>query len=388
MASVSSRRRTVLVVDDSPFIRQVVRDLVSSSGDFEVVGEAGDGHAALEQVHALDPDLVTLDVQMPGLDGLATLGYLMSEAPRPVVMLSSLTDGGDTTMRALELGAVDFVRKPGLGDTLDLATLQERLLGALRTAAGAHYQSVPVLARTRPRSRPTPAPPGLAPTHVVVVAASTGGPRALAEIVPALATTSAAVVIAQHMPPGFTESLARRLDALAAIPVCEASDGQGLEAGRVYVAPGGLHTTIEASAGALRLAVRAGRPVHGVAPAADPLFLTAAQAFGARVVAVVLTGMGQDGARGARAVREAGGFVVVQDERTSIVFGMPQAALVSAGADIVAPLGDIAVAIAAGLHARGCDVGGPERLRAATGVAVGAGATRERERRAARDANQ
>ncbi|MBK6308158.1 MAG: response regulator [Gemmatimonadetes bacterium] len=140
-----------------------MRDLVSSSGDFEVVGEAGDGHAALEQVHALDPDLVTLDVQMPGLDGLATLGYLMSEAPRPVVMLSSLTDGGDTTMRALELGAVDFVRKPGLGDTLDLATLQERLLGALRTAAGAHYQSVPVLARTRPRSRPTPALPGTRP---------------------------------------------------------------------------------------------------------------------------------------------------------------------------------------------------------------------------------
>ncbi|MBK8645997.1 MAG: response regulator [Gemmatimonadetes bacterium] len=156
---MSSRRRTVLVVDDSPFIRQVVRDLVSSSGDFEVVGEAGDGHAALEQVHALAPDLVTLDVQMPGLDGLATLGYLMSEAPRPVVMLSSLTDGGDTTMRALELGAVDFVRKPGLGDTLDLATLRERLLGALRTAAGAHYQSVPVpraptrRARRHPRVR-------------------------------------------------------------------------------------------------------------------------------------------------------------------------------------------------------------------------------------------
>ncbi len=357
MANASSRRRTVLVVDDSPFIRQVVRDIVDSSGDFEVLGEAGDGYAALMQVHALAPDLVTLDVQMPGLDGLATLGYVMSEAPRPVVMLSSLTDGGDTTMRALELGAVDFVRKPALGDALDLATLRDRLLGALHTAAAAHYQSVPVLARVRPSPRAPQRASGRAPTHVVVIAASTGGPRALAEIVPSLVDTSAAVIIAQHMPPGFTESLARRLDALASVPVREARDGEALEAGRVYVAPGGVHTTVEASAGSLRLAVRPGLPVHGVAPAADPLLFTAAEAFGGRVVAVVLTGMGQDGARGARVVRDGGGFVIVQDERTSIVYGMPQQALAAAGADIVAPLGAVAEAITSGLRARGCDVG-------------------------------
>lgn len=357
MASASSRRRTVLVVDDSPFIRQVVRDIVDSSGDFEVVGEAGDGYAALMQVHALAPDLVTLDVQMPGLDGLATLGYVMSEAPRPVVMLSSLTDGGDTTMRALELGAVDFVRKPAWGDALDLATLRDRLLGALHTAAGAHYQSVPVLARVRAHARLSQPAGGRAPTHVVVIAASTGGPRALAEIIPSLVETSAAVVIAQHMPPGFTESLARRLDALASVPVREARDGEALEAGRVFVAPGGVHTTIESRGGALRLAVRPGLPVHGVAPAADPLFVTASDAFGGRVVAVVLTGMGQDGARGARVVREGGGFLVVQDERTSIVYGMPQQALALAGADVVAPLDDVANAIAIGLRARGCDVG-------------------------------
>lgn len=363
MASASSRRRTVLVVDDSPFIRQVVRDIVDSSGDFAVVGEAGDGYAALMQVHALAPDLVTLDVQMPGLDGLATLGYVMSEAPRPVVMLSSLTDGGDTTMRALELGAVDFVRKPALGDALDLATLRDRLLGALHTAAAAHYQSVPVLARVRPNTRAPQWASGRAPTHVVVIAASTGGPRALAEIVPSLVDTSAAVIIAQHMPPGFTESLARRLDALASVPVCEAHDGEALEAGRVYVAPGGVHTTVESSGGMLRLAVRPGLPVHGVAPAADPLFLTAADAFGGRVVAVVLTGMGQDGARGARVVRDGGGFVIVQDERTSIVYGMPQQALAAAGADIVAPLGAVAEAITNALRARGCDVGPAAQAR-------------------------
>lgn len=364
MANASSDRRTVLVVDDSPFIRQVVRDLIDSSPDFTVIGEAGDGHAALAMVHARLPDLVTLDVQMPGLDGLATLGYLMSEAPRPIVMLSALGDGGETTMRALELGAVDFVRKPGSGDILDLATLRERLLGALRTAAAAHYRSVPVLARVRsaagtrattpPSAHAVPARPA---THVVVIASSTGGPRALAEIVPSLAIGDAAVVICQHMPPGFTESLARRLDGIAPVPVTEAVDGEALAAGRAYVAPGGLHTTLERTASGLRLAVRPGAPVHGVVPAADPLLRSAAECLGSRAIAVILTGMGQDGARGAQHVREGGGFAIVQDERTSIVYGMPQAALALAGADIVAPLDGIAAAIAGGLQRRGCDVG-------------------------------
>jgi len=364
MASASSSRRTVLVVDDSPFIRQVVRDLIDASLEFTVIGEAGDGHAALSMVHALMPDLVTLDVQMPGLDGLATLGYLMSEAPRPIVMLSALGDGGETTMRALELGAVDFVRKPGTGDVLDLATLRERLIGALRTAAGAHYRSVPVLARVRSaasaRLRTPPAGAALPvrpATHAVIVASSTGGPRALAEIVPSLAIGDAAVVICQHMPPGFTESLARRLDGVAPVPVSEAVDGEVLAAGRVYVAPGGLHTTLERREQALRLAVRPGAPVHGVVPAADPLLRTAAECLGDRVVAVVLTGMGQDGARGTLRVREAGGFAIVQDAQTSIVYGMPQATRALAGADVVAPLGEIATAIADGLHRRGCDVG-------------------------------
>ena len=206
MASESSRVRTVLVVDDSPFIRRVVRDVIDTSGDLRVVGEAANGYEAIAAVHALSPDIVTLDVDMPVLDGLQTLGYLMSETPRPVVMLSALDDRGDTTMRALELGAVDFVRKPGRADALDLATLSVRLLGALRAAGAARYRSVPMLARPvvgrgRRLHGVTPA------THLVVIAASTGGPRALAEIIPSLtAGWGAAVVIAQHMPPGFTES--------------------------------------------------------------------------------------------------------------------------------------------------------------------------------------
>lgn len=351
--SASFSKRRVLVVDDSPFIRRVVCDVIEASPDFVVAGEAGDGYSALRQVHALTPDLVTLDVQMPGLDGLATLGYVMSEAPRPVVMLSALADGGETTMRALELGAVDFVRKPAFGDALDVSTLEGRLLGALRTAADAHYASVPVLARATPRARIDGVGSAEAPTHLIVVAASTGGPRALAEIVPMLDPSSAAMVIVQHMPPVFTESLARRLDALAAVPVSEARDGERLRAGHVYIAPGGVHTTLVSRGGTLHLAVAPGLPVHGVAPAADPLFESAAAVAAERCIAVVLTGMGHDGAAGARAVRARGGYVVVQDEKTSIVYGMPQAALSVAGADAIAPLDRVAGAIADGLRLRG-----------------------------------
>jgi len=351
--SASSKKRRVLVVDDSPFIRRVVCDVIEASPDFVVAGEAGDGYSALRQVHALAPDVLTLDVQMPGLDGLATLGYVMSEAPRPVVMLSALADGGETTMRALELGAVDFVRKPAFGDALDVSTLEERLLGALRTAADAHYTSVPVLARAPHRARVDGVGSAEAPTHVVVIAASTGGPRALAEIVPMLDPSSAAIVIVQHMPPVFTESLARRLDALAAVPVREARDGERLRAGHAYIAPGGVHTTLASDDGTLHLAVAAGLPVHGVAPAADPLFESAAALFAERCIAVVLTGMGQDGAAGARAVRAHGGYVVVQDEKTSIVYGMPHAALALAGSHAIAPLEGVADAIADGLRLRG-----------------------------------
>ncbi|MEO6444700.1 MAG: chemotaxis-specific protein-glutamate methyltransferase CheB [Gemmatimonadaceae bacterium] len=345
----------MLVVDDSAFIRRVVCDVIDGASDFVVAGQAADGYEAIQQVLALDPDLVTLDVDMPSLGGLQTLGYLMSENPRPVVMLSAFDDGGDTTMRALELGAVDFVRKPGRVDDLDRLTLRERLLGALRGASQAQFRSVPVLARPQV-TRATGATAVRAATHVVVVAASTGGPRALAEIVPALPTNlDAAVVVAQHMPPGFTASLARRLDALSALDVREARDGEPLLAGHVYVAPGGRHTTVRRGAGGqVELSVHEGPPVHGVSPAADPLFESAADIFGPRTVAVVLTGMGHDGADGVAAIRRGGGYVVVQDSATSIVFGMPHATLSGAGADVVAPLAEVATQVIAGLRARGC----------------------------------
>ena len=347
----------MLVVDDSPFIRRVVKDVIDGASDFEVIGEASNGYEAIALVHALSPDLLTLDVDMPALDGLQTLGYVMSEAPRPVVMLSSADDRGDTTMRALELGAVDFVRKPGRADALDIATLRERLLGALRAAGSSSYRSVPMLARPRITRRES-ASDQRAATYIVVIAASTGGPRALAEIIPELPVgLAAAVVIAQHMPAGFTDSLARRLDALSALHVSEARDGDALLAGHVYVAPGGRHTVVRRpDGGPARLEVRAGPPLHGVTPAADHLFATAASVFGARAVAVVLTGMGHDGALGLSNVRRAGGFAVVQDACTSIVYGMPHAALCRAGADAVVRLEHVAEQICIGLLARGCDL--------------------------------
>ncbi|HSA57362.1 MAG TPA: chemotaxis-specific protein-glutamate methyltransferase CheB [Gemmatimonadaceae bacterium] len=343
---------TVLVVDDSALVRQVVSDLLNASGEFRVVGTASDGLDAIRKVHALDPALVTLDIQMPELDGLQTLGYLMSEAPRPVVMLSALEapSGGDLTIRALELGAVDFVRKPRGGEPLDADAFREALLAALRSALGSNLGAPRAIARTPAitRRRAGAQPPA---ARVVAVAASTGGPRALAEIIPALpADLDAAVLVVQHMPRGFTESLARRLDRLSALPVTEARAGEPVLANHVYVAPGGRHMLLAAGPSGMAIALSDQDPVWGMRPSADPLFQSVAAGFGGRAVGVVLTGMGRDGAEGLRLVRAAGGWGVVQDRESATVFGMPLIALRHAGADCVAPLREIAAAITRGLR--------------------------------------
>src|SRR5574338_651618 len=284
-------------------MRRLVTDILSTSGDFRVVGTARNGLDALKQIHAVDPEIVTLDVEMPELDGLQTLGYIMSEAPRPVVMLSALDspNGGELTMRALELGAVDFVHKPSgpARETVDV--LAARLLDALRAASCVNLGGVPVLARPaiaeRVGGRGAPAPA----TSAVVIAASTGGPRALGELI---------------------------------------------EHGRVYVAPGGFHMRVIEVHNAPMVALEQTPPIWGVRPSADPLFRSAAQTFGSSLVGVVLTGMGRDGAEGLRAIRDRGGYGIVQDRETSIVYGMPQAALAAAGADRMLPLGDIAAEVA------------------------------------------
>jgi two-component system chemotaxis response regulator CheB len=358
----------VLVVDDSAFMRRLITQIVEESGEFRVAGTARNGLDALQKVHALDPDVVTMDVDMPELDGLQALGYIMSETPRPVVMLSAATthSGHDATLRALELGAVDFVRKPSGAISLDLARVTDRLLAALRAAAQANVRGVRMLAVTRLPQRGTPAYPvravgadaRRAPTtsssvqsgaaRVVAIASSTGGPRALAEIVPNLPRSlGAAVLIVQHMPAGFTRSLAQRLHAMSKLSVAEAEAGQPLEPDRVYLAPGGLHMTLAGNVGegGPMIALDQSPPVWGVRPSADPLFRSVAMRYGAFAIGVVLTGMGRDGADGARAIREAGGRAILQDRATSTIFGMPNAALQLAGADRVAPLTEIAPAI-------------------------------------------
>src|SRR5688572_4848210 len=330
-------------------MRKLVSEILSTSGEFRVVGTARHGLDALKQIHALDPEIVTLDIEMPELDGLQTLGYIMSETPRPVVMLSALDapNGGELTIRALELGAVDFVHKPNGPARESVDLLSARLLDALRAASCVNLRGVPVLARPALVQRVTGRAQPAAATCAVAIAASTGGPRALVEVIPRLpAGLAAAVLVVQHMPAGFTASLASRLNAMSRLPVAEARHGDRIEHGRVYVAPGGLHMRVVDVGGIPVIALEQMPPIWGVRPSADPLFRSAAQRFGASVVGVVLTGMGRDGAEGLRAIRDRDGFAIVQDRETSIVYGMPQAALSTAGADRMVPLARIAGEIA------------------------------------------
>ncbi|HEX9937260.1 MAG TPA: chemotaxis response regulator protein-glutamate methylesterase [Longimicrobium sp.] len=350
------RPHTVLVVDDSAFMRRVITDILSQTPDFRVVGTARDGNDALRKVHQLDPDLVTMDVEMPGLDGLTALGYIMSETPRPVVMLSAYTTaGGDATMRALDYGAVDFVAKPGGTISLNMETVGDQLLDALRAAATANLAMIPVRVQRRVVEAPAPptvetgaaadparrrpvaplrkkrrrAPAAGAETSevAVAVAASTGGPRALAEMLPRIRVPlGAAVLVVQHMPPHFTRTFAERLDGLDGLPVTEAVDGEPVQRDHVYLAPGDFHMRVVRVDGVPRIALSDEPTIWGVRPAADPLFRSVAEVYGARTVGVVLTGMGRDGAEGLREIVAAGGAGIAQDRRTSVIYGMPQAA--------------------------------------------------------------
>ncbi|MBL0940648.1 MAG: chemotaxis response regulator protein-glutamate methylesterase [Gemmatimonadaceae bacterium] len=362
--------RRVLVVDDSAFMRRLVSDVVQSSGEFEVVGTARDGEDALRQVAALDPDLVTLDVDMPGLDGLGALTRLMREYPRPVVMLSAgTTHGGmDATLRALECGAVDFVRKPSGSISLDLDLVREQLLQALRGAATVHVarganagQTAHTANSHAANSHSTRTESALVsssangqilartvaePLTVVAIAASTGGPAALARVIPQLsAFPDVAVIVVQHMPAGFTSSFARRLDGTSRLRVAEAVSDEPLRAGHVYVAPGGWHLRVRGPREHPRLALTDDAPQWGVRPAADILFASVAEVYGPNAVGVVMTGMGRDGADGLKQVRDAGGGTIVQDASTSIIPGMPDAARRALGSDHGVPLDELATAI-------------------------------------------
>jgi two-component system chemotaxis response regulator CheB len=347
--SSSSALPSVLVVDDSAFMRKLVSELVDGSNEFRVVGTARNGLDALQKIRSLQPSIVTLDIEMPELDGLGALARIMQESPRPVVMLTAASGDGDAmALRALESGAVEFVRKPSGPISLDLAKIRDELLVALRAAAEVNLAGVHggTLAPSA-GARSVPAS-STATRNVIAIAASTGGPRALAELVPALPSTlDASVLIVQHMPPGFTQTLAERLDALSALDVSEAVHGETLAPRHVYVAPGGKHMRVQNVGSSLVIVLDDSPPVWGVRPSADPLFRSVADAASDAAIGVVLTGMGRDGAAGLRAIRDAGGVGIAQDRDSSIIFGMPQAAAVAGGATHVLPLGAIAPALVA-----------------------------------------
>jgi two-component system, chemotaxis family, protein-glutamate methylesterase/glutaminase len=339
---------SVLVVDDSAFMRKVISEIISGAPPFHVVGTARNGSDALRQIAAVNPAIVTLDIEMPEMDGLSCLGEIMRQSPRPVVVLSAMSRAtrDDVTIRALELGAVDVVRKPSGPISLDLPDVATHLMRALQAAA-----CVDVAALRRGVGSPLRPAHGVARTQdaalrVVAIAASTGGPRALGQLLARLPShLDAALLVVQHMPPGFTRSLALRLDQVCGLTVVEGEGDMPIRHGQVYVAPGGSHMRCVRAGDAARIALDDRPPLWGLRPSADLLFASLPGVAPAAMIGVVLTGMGRDGAAGLAAIRRAGGVGIVQDRATAVVYGMPQAALTEAGADYVEPIERVAARI-------------------------------------------
>ncbi|ULQ45683.1 chemotaxis response regulator protein-glutamate methylesterase [Flagellatimonas centrodinii] len=327
----------VLVVDDSAMIRQLLSELLGGDPRIVVVGAAHDPYHAREMIKSLKPDVITLDVEMPRMDGLTFLDHLMRLHPMPVVMVSSLTQAGaDAALRALELGAVDIVAKPQVGIVQGLREATERLREAVITAAGARLPS-----RVKAPVR-RPQPLSLSTDFFFVLGASTGGTEALHDVIAALPPDAPGAVIVQHIPPMFSRTFAERLDRCCAVRVGEAFDGARIATGQVWVAPGGVQLRIRRDGA--RYVCRLGEDtrVNGFAPSVDVMFDSAAEAAGGNLAAALLTGMGDDGARGLTRLRQAGAFTCVQDEASSVVWGMPGAAVRLGGAEAVLPLTDVA----------------------------------------------
>ncbi len=327
----SNRRIRVLVVDDSFFMRQVVSRMIQENDDLEVVGTARGGKEAVEKNRELLPDVITLDVEMPGLDGLSALEQLFSTRPVAVVMLSAHTGpGAETAVRALELGAVDCVGKPSGSVSIDIRKVQDELVEKIRQAARVSKSLLTARGKEALSPKPpapTPSPARRCATGAVAIASSTGGPKALHSILARLpAHPNACLLFVQHMAAGFTEALARRLNETAPFPIKQAEAGEILLEGVGYLAPGGRHFAVETSPEGFRAVFQEGPPRLGVKPSADILLSSVARAFGPKALGVVLTGMGRDGAKGLLDMRTAGAETIAQDEATSVVFGMPKAA--------------------------------------------------------------
>jgi len=331
-----AQRTRVLVVDDSALMRQLISRMLEQAG-MDVVGTAKNGQEGLEEVKRLRPDVVTLDVEMPVMNGLEMLERLMRESPVPVVMISSLTKGqAPAAVKALSLGAVDVVGKPGGSISLDIATMQQEIVRKVRAAARAKVRQ-PSVSISRSQPPPRFKPRARRAPGCVVVGSSTGGPSALSQLLPALPEDFPwPVLVVQHMPEGFTASLAARLNEMCRLRVQEAYEGANPSPGEVWIARAGKHLRFAADG---RLTLGSDPPQRGVRPAVDVTLSSAADVWGKRTVGVILTGMGFDGVAGARRVKAAGGTVIAQDEATCVVYGMPRAVVETGLADVVSPLG-------------------------------------------------
>jgi len=318
----------VLIADDSAFMRSALSRMVSSDPALQVIGTAVDGVDALEKTIALNPDVVTLDIQMPRIDGLEALRRIMAQSPRPVVIVSSLThQNAEATLTALAIGAFDCVLKQPDSMSLDIAHLRDVLVASIKAAADSRRRAAPQQPARKPvRSVPESAAPSSTPA-AIAIGTSTGGPKALQEILPQLpGDLGVPILIVQHMPVGFTTPFARRLDTLCQMKVREASHGDEVEGSVIYVAPAGTHMTVfRSSASKARIILSPDRNGKIHVPSVDVLMLSVAEHFGPQAMGIILTGMGTDGVEGMKAIYRKGGVTVGQDEASSAVYGMPKA---------------------------------------------------------------
>jgi two-component system chemotaxis response regulator CheB len=347
----------VLCVDDSALIRSVMTEIINSQPDMTVVGTAADPLLARDLIKSLNPDVVTLDVEMPRMDGLEFLEKLMRLRPTPVLMVSSLTErGSEIALRALELGAIDFVTKPKLGVRDGLIHYTELIATKIRAASMAKLPAPRVGTAAKSTSVATEAPIGsplLSTEKLIVIGASTGGTEAIKDVLQPLPADSPGVLIAQHMPAGFTRSFAQRLDGLCSITVKEAEDGERVLPGYAYLAPGGFHMALSRSGANYVVRLNQEPPVNRHRPSIDVLFDSVARHAGKNAIGVLLTGMGKDGAEGLLRMRQAGAYTLAQDEATCVVFGMPKEAIALGAADEVSPLGEMSRRVLARLRTFG-----------------------------------
>ena len=347
----------VLVVDDSALVRKLLTAMLSRSREIEVVGTASDPYAARERIKKLNPDVITLDVEMPRMDGITFLENLMRLRPIPVVMVSSLTQrGADVTLRALELGAVDFVAKPRIDIAGTLGDYEEELIAKVKVAAGARVMPRAAVPKrvTDDRQSTSAVVPLLnvrsmlrTTDRIIAIGASTGGTEAIREVLEQMPPNAPAIVISQHIPAAFSKSFAERMNRICAMAVCEAQDGQQILAGHAYVAPGDRHLLVERDGSRYVCRLSNGPHVNRHRPSVDVMFRSVAQKVGANAVGVLLTGMGDDGARGLKEMMEAGAGTIAQDEASSVVWGMPGSAVRLGAALHVLPLQQIGAQVLA-----------------------------------------